>query len=167
MDASGSWSRFRVWKSYIRLSSMPCLRMTSPCAAGIWLVWCVAKGLQRKPNVQWRGCRLWICSRTTGENIPAFLLRTCQFGIYSPYISLAVFPGCSKEPWTLNPPTVFFISVTLLTNEELHAVHSGYLCFPPSLFLCPSEWQNWWLTPKGAFNTAQCVKQWHWVRGKW
>lgn len=30
-------------------------RMSSPCAAGIWLTGHVAKGLQRKLKVQWRG----------------------------------------------------------------------------------------------------------------
>lgn len=59
-------------------------RMVSPCAADIWLTWRVAHGLQRKLKVQWKWCRLGICSRINWENIPAFLLGTCQFEVYSP-----------------------------------------------------------------------------------
>lgn len=72
-------------------------RMRSPCAAGIWLTGHVAKGLQRKLKVQWRGCRLQICSRITRENVPAFLLGTCHFEVCSPSV-YAVFLGCSKKP---------------------------------------------------------------------
>lgn len=81
-------TRVRVWKSRVHLWSTPRLRTASPCAAGICLIWPVAKGLQRKPDIQWTGCSLWICSRITWENIPVFQLGTSPFAIQSLYLLL-------------------------------------------------------------------------------
>lgn len=56
-----------------------------------------------------------------GRTFLLFSWERCHFDVCSPSV-YAVFLGCSKEPYTLNPSLTFFISVILRRNKIVHGV---------------------------------------------